>query len=59
MALPIQPTPILKGKDAERFINLMQNSKKAPRAEQERIRELTTNILSKANGTLFTSNKKS
>ena len=39
MARPIKETPTLRGKDAENFINEMENSKKASSKVNVRIRE--------------------
>lgn len=38
MARPIKETPILYGKDAERFIHEMENVKPASEEEKKRIR---------------------
>ena len=38
MARPIKETPILYGKDAERFIHEMENVKPASDAEKKRVR---------------------
>lgn len=38
MARPIKETPILYGKDAERFIQEMENVKPASEAEKKRVR---------------------
>lgn len=39
MARPIKETPILYGKDAERFIERMNHPRKVSSEERERIRE--------------------
>lgn len=39
MATPIQLTPTLTGKDAERFLRLMDEVKPVSREEMERIRK--------------------
>ena len=39
MARPIKETPILKGKDAERFLRLMEEAKPVSKEELERIRK--------------------
>ena len=39
MARPIKETPTLKGKDAERFLRLMDEVKPVSREEMERIRK--------------------
>lgn len=38
MAKPIQPTPVLKGKDAVRFLDAMGKRPKATKEEKERIK---------------------
>ena len=39
MARPIKETPILKGKDAERFLRLMDGMKPASKEELERVKK--------------------
>lgn len=39
MALPIKDTPVLKGKDAERFYEKIESGKKASDEEKKRIKK--------------------
>lgn len=38
MAKPIKPTPVLRGKDATRFIKAMETRPKATKEEKDRIK---------------------
>ncbi len=38
MAKPIKETPILQGEDANRFLDIMASSKKAEKADVEKMR---------------------
>ena len=46
MAIPIKETPVLKGKDAKRFRELTEKTKKISSSEMERIKN-NYNLLSK------------
>ena len=51
MALEIKPTPILKGEDAERFLDLVKKkeSKKVSPERKTEMQVLVKNVLSKSN----------
>lgn len=47
MALPIKETPILKGKDAERFLKNISNPKPVSKEEYERAKAIYNELKSK------------
>lgn len=47
MSLPIRDTPILTGKDAERFIKNIQNPKPVSREEYERAKKIYDELKAK------------
>ena len=49
MATPIKETPILKGKDAERFLRLMYEVKPVSKEEREKIKQDYEYMMSIAN----------
>lgn len=51
MALPIKDTPVLTGKDAERFDRMLKEQKKVPREEIERAKRNVARF--KVNGELL------
>ena len=48
MALPIKCTPVLTGKDSERFQKLIANPKPVSKERIEYIKSLTAKVLAKA-----------
>jgi hypothetical protein len=48
MAIPIKDTPVIHGKDSERFNKNILNSPKASMDDVKRARELVAHVLSKS-----------
>jgi hypothetical protein len=50
MAIPIKDTPVLKGKDSQKFNDCIEKSGEnlVPKDEQERIRQMVKKVLNSA-----------